>query len=110
MLISPTVPLRCCWFPMIRVCRHNLRNLSLSIHIIMCQFLSQMLQLNTHQQSALFQNQTSLQFSDSLTRTVTSIVTNALTRALQSVNKRKRAFSIVKWNSFNVANRNKLCF
>jgi hypothetical protein len=38
--------------------------------VIMWQFLSQMLQLNSHQQSVLFQNQTSLPFSDSFTRTV----------------------------------------
>jgi hypothetical protein len=32
--------------------------------------LSQMLQLNTHQRSVLFQNRTSLPFSDSFTRTI----------------------------------------
>jgi hypothetical protein len=34
-------------------------------------YLSQMLQLNAHQQSVLFQNGTRLQFSYSFTRTVT---------------------------------------
>jgi hypothetical protein len=35
------------------------------------QFLSQMLQLNTHQESVLFQNQTSLPFSVSFKWSVT---------------------------------------
>jgi hypothetical protein len=40
-------------------------------HVIMCQFLSQMLQLNAHIRSVLFQIRISLPFSDSFTRTVT---------------------------------------
>jgi hypothetical protein len=92
---SLTVPLRWCCLPMIRIYWHNLRNccsqylltygaepflrscqlcshsrLLLSIHLIMWPFLSQMLQLNSHQWSVLFQNRTSLQFPDSFTWTV----------------------------------------
>jgi hypothetical protein len=36
----------------------------------MWQFLSEMFQLNAHQPSVLFQNRTSLPFSDSFTQTV----------------------------------------
>jgi hypothetical protein len=61
---SPTIPLRWCCLPMIHVCRHNLRNCCAR------QFLSQMLQLNAHKRSVLFQNRTSLPFSDSFIRTV----------------------------------------
>jgi hypothetical protein len=70
----------------------------------MWQLLSQMLQLDAHQRSVLFQNQTSLQFSDSFTRTLNTI-TNALTRALQSVNKRKN-IQCCQISYFNAANIN----
>jgi hypothetical protein len=52
--------------PMIRVCQHDLRNCSWYIQ------LPQMFQLNAHQRSVLFQNQTSLPVSDALTQTVNS--------------------------------------
>jgi hypothetical protein len=67
---SLTVPLRWCCLHMIRVCWHNFKYLSLSIHLIMWQFLSQMLQLNVHQRSVLFQNWTTLPVSTSFTWTV----------------------------------------
>jgi hypothetical protein len=53
------------------------------------QFLSHMLQLNVHQCSVLFQNWAGLPFSDSFTKTLCITDTNALTLALQSVNKQK---------------------
>jgi hypothetical protein len=49
--ISPTVPLRWCCLPMIRVCRHKLRKLPLSTYLKMWQFLSEMLQLKAHWKS-----------------------------------------------------------
>jgi hypothetical protein len=52
----------------------------------MWQFLSQMRLLNTHTWPVLFHKRTSLPFSDSFTL---NTITNALTQALQSVNKWK---------------------
>jgi hypothetical protein len=53
--------------------------------LIMWQFLSQMLQLNVHQWSVLFQNRTSLPFSDFSHGLSLNRITNALTWALQIV-------------------------
>jgi hypothetical protein len=49
-------------------------------------FSSQMLQLNAHQQTVFFQNITSLKFSDFSHELSFNTITNALTKALQSVN------------------------
>jgi hypothetical protein len=52
--------------------------------------LSQMLQLNPYQRSVLFQNRTSLPFPILSHGLSLSTITTALTRALQSVNKRNK--------------------
>jgi hypothetical protein len=62
---------------MIRVCQHKLNNVACS---------SQKLQLNAHQQAVFFQNITCIKFSDFSHGLSFNTITNALTKALQSVN------------------------
>jgi hypothetical protein len=69
-LFSPAVPLRWCCLSHDACMPTYPYKPSLTIHLIMWQFLSQMLQLNAHQLSVLFQYRTSLPFSNSITRSI----------------------------------------
>jgi hypothetical protein len=80
------------------------------MHLIMWQFLSQMLQLIAHQQSILFENQASLPLSDSFTRTALNTITNALTRALQSVNKGKKDIRCCQLKLFECSQHKQILF
>jgi hypothetical protein len=55
---------------MFRVSRYNLKTLALNTSNSVAVFVTDA-QLNTRQPSILFQNRTSVQFSDSFTRTLT---------------------------------------
>jgi hypothetical protein len=66
-----------------------------------------MVHLNANQHTVYFQNGTRLRFPNLSHRLSLNKVTEALTRALQSVNERKKTISVANWNTFNVANTNK---
>jgi hypothetical protein len=66
-----------------------------------------MLQLNVHQWSSLFQNCTSLPFSDSFTWSVTH-QSLMLLHEHYRVWKGRRTFSVANWSSFNVVNTNSI--
>jgi hypothetical protein len=77
-----TIPRNWWCLPMICLCYHNL----LWIHPIQWSFWLQMLQLNMHQRSVLFENLTSLLFSALSYKLLPNTICAALTLALQSVN------------------------
>jgi hypothetical protein len=78
--------------------------------LIMQQFLSQMLKLNVHQQSVLFQNWTRLLFSSSLTWTVTHHNRWYTGMGTTEWEQTWEEQCVASWSYFNVANSRKYFF